>query len=112
MKTINEILAAIKPAYLQGTLSGKEYPAGTFFTFWNFDSAEEYYSNAPSKLIRSYWVYCYSDNPEELEINLAAAIKALRAAGYIVQAATDAASDEPAYTGRMITVISIETLEV
>lgn len=110
--TINDILAAIKPTFLQGTLAGQEYPAGTFFTFWNFDSSEEYYSNKPSKLIRSYWVYCYSEDPEELEINLNAAITALRSSGYIVEPATDAASDEPTYTGKMITVISMETLEV
>lgn len=104
-------LAAIKPTYLQGTLAGQDYPA-TFFTFWNFDSPESYYSNKPSKRVCAYWVYCYSNDPTELETALTSAVIALRSAGFIVQGVTDAQSDEPTHTGRMINVYSIETMEV
>lgn len=104
-------LSAIEPTYLQGTLAGLEYPP-TFFTFWNFDTKEEYYDNKPRKRIYAYWVYCYSDDEEKLTSALRSAIEALRSKGFIVQGETDAASDERTHTGRMVTVYFIESLEV
>lgn len=101
-------LEKIKPCYLQGTVSGEVYPR-TFFTFWNFDTPEDYADNKPVRCVWSYWVYCYSDDPDALDTALNSAIDNLRAAGFIVQGrGEDIASDRPTHTGRMITVYYIE----
>lgn len=110
MRTLlNNILESIKPCYLQGTLTGQEYPE-TFFTYWCFEAPEEYMDNKPYKALWGFWVYCYSNDRTTLETCLKDAIEMLREQGFIVQGrGEDAASDERTHTGQMVTVYYIES---
>lgn len=104
-----DTLKKIYPAYPQGSLAPEEYPA-TFFTYWNYETIERFYSNDPVRADWGFWVYCYSEDPRILKAALEEATEALRSAGFIIaDPGTDADSGKRSHIGRMITVKYIES---
>ena len=99
------------PVYRQGSLAGDSNYPDDFFTFWNTDSPDHaYYDNADYGTSWSYNVFFYSTNPLHTYDVLSEAIKALKAAGWVVGGkGFDVQSDEITHTGRGI---NVEYLEV
>lgn len=97
------------PVYLQGSIGEHEDYPESFFTFWNFETPEKFYDNGPINAVWGFWVNFFSTDPEAVEKVTAQVIKKLRVAGWILEGrGEDAASDEPSYTGRRLTVYKRE----
>lgn len=99
---INTLSALGYSVILQGSLlPDKPYP-DSFFTFWDRGSyGVSYYDNSEKSTVYVYDVNFYSNNPEKVYTGLRAAIKALKAAGFIVSGdGHSIASDVITHDGR------------
>lgn len=97
------------PARLQGSIGQEERYPESFWTFWNFDTPENYYDNAPVNAVWGFWIFFYSVDPALIDTETGRAIAALRAAGWTVAGrGEDALSDEPTHTGRRLTAYKRE----
>ena len=95
------------PVVLQGSLGENEPYPNRFFTYWN-DAADGagFYSNKENAIIWQYSVNFYGTDPNEVNTMLLDAKQKLKAVGFIVTGAGySVASDEPAHTGRGISVL-------
>lgn len=96
---------------LQGTLNPEsDYPE-SFFTFWNFDTPEtRIYNNKAHAGIWGFWIFFYSNDPETVERESNAVIELLKKENDIILEGkgSDAKSDAPTHTGRMLTCYIIE----
>lgn len=109
----NELITILQatgfPARLQGSVGHSEKYPKSFWTFWNFETPEKYYDNQPVNATWGFWLFFFSDDPRTIDTEVNRAIKALRAAGWIVDGkGEDALSDEPTHTGRRLTVYKKE----
>lgn len=95
------------PVKLQGSFAPDESYPDHFFTFWN-DSADgvSYYSNTEGAILWQYSLNFYSIDPLLVNSKLLEAKALLKRAGWVVSGAGySVMSDEPAHTGRGITVL-------
>lgn len=93
----------------QGSVT-EEYP-DAFYTFWQIDSPDHaYYDNTDYGTAWAFNVFAYSINPALTYQMITDAREALKAAGWIVPSkGSDATSDEPTHTGRVLNVYFLET---
>lgn len=103
------ILASIGyPVYLQGSLSGADWPP-SFFTIWTASEDGPHYDNGPISTIWTIDINFYSIEPALVNTQLVEAKRLLRASGFIVGGkGRDVPSDEDNYSGRSITAYFIE----
>lgn len=98
------------PCYEQGSLTEDNIPE-SFFTYWLTDSEVECFDNDDKKVLWSYWVYFYTNNPELLSITLKNARKLLKENGFIVDGLGSAVKcDIDTHSGRLLNVYYIEYL--
>lgn len=97
------------PVFLQGSLSGADYP-DSFFTIWDFMGDElTHYDNNPYACTWGFWIYFYSSDPELVASVPLAAKKLLKDNGYSLQGKpTSANSDTITHTGSMLTAYYFE----
>ena len=100
------------PVRRQGSLLPDEPYPDNFFTFWNSDTnSEKYYDNSENIYVYNFSVNFYSNNPENVYSTLRAAIKKLKAAGFIISGdGYDVASDEKTHDGRGVNALYVQKI--
>lgn len=99
-KLIN-ILEEKAPVYRQGSfLSTEDYPE-KFFTYWNPTNEEIFYDNTAVGCIRVFYVFFYTNNPDEIETLVKEARKMLFDARFAVTKEKDYKADEKTYSAVM-----------
>lgn len=105
------ILKTICPKVIQqGSLPQNEQYPGSFFTFWNPDTSDnKHYDNAAHGCVWTLDVNFYSTDNLEVYSSLAAAMDAMRDAGWKISGKGHAvASDYSTHTGRGFTALYLE----
>ena len=93
--------------FLQGSLNSVDDYPDSFLTFWNFETPEDqFYDNDSNRAVWGFWVYVYSNDPEELEQMEKSLIEIFKKDNKSILSGkgTDVASDVNTHTGRMLTV--------
>lgn len=103
------ILASLGfPVYLQGSLSGIDWPP-SFFTIWTASEDGPHYDNAAISTIWTIDINFYSIDPALTNSQLVEAKNLLKASGFIVGGkGRDVPSDESNYSGRSMTAYFIQ----
>ena len=102
--TVKEFLISILEesgyeVFRQGSLlPQKSYP-GSFWTFFNIESEELYYSNEAYAVLKHFTVCFYTNKPDLLQSTVTDMRKKLKENNFMVSAETDIQSDEPSHTG-------------
>lgn len=103
-----ELLETLCPVVIrQGSLAENEdYPAQTFFTFWNNEETEQSaYDNQTTSVLYNFDVNVYSTDPTTTYDLLRSARQLLKENGFVaLSRGYDVASDETSYTGRGMNV--------
>ena len=97
--------------FLQGSLNSSDDYLDSFLTFWNFETPEgQFYDNDSNRATWGFWVYVYSNDPEELETMEKSLIDIFKKEKNIILSGKgiDVTSDVNTHTGRMLTVYLIE----
>lgn len=97
--------------FLQGSFNSDEEYKDSFLTFWNFETPEnQFYDNDSNQAVWGFWVYIYSNDPEELESMEKSLIDIFKKENKTILSGKgeDVASDINTHTGRMLTVYLIE----
>ena len=108
---INLMKQVNKNVFLQGSFNSDEEYKDSFLTFWNFETPEnQFYDNDSNRAVWGFWVYIYSNDPEELEAMEKSLIDIFKKENKTILSGKgeDVASDVNTHTGRMLTVYLIE----
>lgn len=98
------------PYFRQGSLEGSEEFPSDFFTFWNNDTPEDgFYDNVAHSAVWYWYVYFYTNQPENLYTKIEQFIKLAKEKGFVVEGkGRDIASGEPDYLGRYVRIKYVE----
>lgn len=123
MRPIELLITTLKefgyPVEKQGSMpspSEQPYP-NSFFTYWNFETPRSgFYDNKHHKAEYGYWIYFYSNNPDDIDWFLEDTIKEagtkLEEKGFVVIGdGEDADSGTYTHDGKMIEVYYINKEE-
>lgn len=96
----------------QGSIKNPaDYPKGSFFTFYNYNTPEAgFFDNKANRAVWFWQVYYYTSDPATLYSKMDEFIALAKDAGFIAEGkGTDAPSDRDDYVGRTIRIKYIET---
>lgn len=98
---------------LQGTLSECDYEPENFFSYWCWDNIRDsFYNNERSRNLLGYQITGYSTDRTFLSEMMEKAVEELEKNDFIIEDdITDIASDNKAYTAKMIEVYFIKKKE-
>lgn len=98
--------------FLQGTIPESQTYPDSFITFWtNSSSDDAFMDDEETRVVWSYGVFYYSNDPATIPVKAAAIRSALKAAGFIPQGrGYDIPSDVETHTGWAMEFIIAENL--